>query len=348
MNTLRTSPARRQIRLPAVKDGKRPPTMMTTRRRSRFSRLRRPGISTLLTLVQHSNLRSGRTRTRRRSGTGIAAFAQSAHAPRSTTERNIDEGTGHEKRNCSPSVGEPTEMALQRAIADTQHRRKAALVALAASMAMTPDRKRAQGPQRTTRAARAGQRSSPPGRRSEDQHQDASGPLIWAEVAGAGLDGAHQLAVRSLGRWSGTGFWATRTFRQALPAHPRGKPGLYRRAATRKDPATGLPSATRAVISSGPSCSELGYHRLMMAVRSRWVEGKNATDDLRAVQAGWRSRSATGSLRPKPHRAKAAGGEHGRRRNWIPEVASRKQATMATTHDGGGAGDAFLSRRSSS
>jgi hypothetical protein len=47
-----------------------------------------------------------------------------------------------------------------------------------------------------------------------------------------------------------------------------------------------MPSATRSVVSEFAKLfANLGYNRLMMAVRSRWTEGKTASEDLRAVQA---------------------------------------------------------------
>ena len=185
------------------------------------------------------------------------------------------------------SVGELNEMALQRAIADA-NTAKAALAAPAASMAMTPDKKERKDPkddkeQRERLKVFAAWQA---------QLKTNTKTRIWTIDLGGGslaLVSTELInwAVRSLGRWSGTGFWATQNdLLQALPHILVGSLVYIGELATRKDPATGLPSATRAVISEWAKLfGNLGYHRLMMAVRSRWVEGKNATDDLRAVQA---------------------------------------------------------------
>jgi hypothetical protein len=93
--------------------------------------------------------------------------------------------------------------------------------------------------------------------------------------------------IRAAGRWSGDGWWARQNdLLQGLPHIVIGALVYIGELATRADPSKTLPSPTRAVISEASKLFyQLGFSKLVAAVRSRYADGQNATQDLTAARA---------------------------------------------------------------
>lgn len=93
--------------------------------------------------------------------------------------------------------------------------------------------------------------------------------------------------IRAAGRWSGDGWWARQNdLLQSLPHVVLGSLVYIAELATRADPAKMMPSATRAVVSEASKLfAQLGFSKLVAAVRARYVDGQAATADVAAMRA---------------------------------------------------------------
>mgnify|MGYP000007542391 FL=1 len=126
----------------------------------------------------------------------------------------------------------------------------------------------------------------------ERQLQENTKTRIWTVDLGGGAlaqvsTELLNLGIRAAGRWSGDGWWARQNdLIQSLPHIALGALVYIAELATRPDPAKMLPSPTRAVISEASKLfAQLGFSKLMAAVRGRYADGQNATADLAAARA---------------------------------------------------------------